>query len=121
LVESRLWTLDIVVLFGGGGQSNAVDAFLAFLNPTARTTSLPPGTGSYPVSIFYGPNIIPSSFQATLNGQPFLGFVPVAGTVQSVNVPLSPGRNLLRIQIGGLDSAGRAATDKDTLILIVQE
>lgn len=56
---------------------------------------------------------------ATLNGQPFTEFSPVEGTQEVVTIPLSPGRNTLKLSVEGLRSDDRFATDRDSLTFIV--
>jgi hypothetical protein len=103
----------------GGGQREDVDAFLAYASPPERRTDLPAGTTSFDVIIIYGPTINPATFQATLNGLPFAGFAPFQDTSQTVPIPLSSGRNVLHLQVDGVRSDGRTATDRDSLTFIV--
>lgn len=102
----------------GGGQRSDVDTFLSFNNPLKKTVNTPAGINSFSVGIVYGPTIDPLSFDATLNGQPFSGFSPVSGTQEVVTIPLSTGRNVLKLSVVGIRSDGRFATDRDTLTFI---
>ena len=104
---------------GGGGRSD-VDSFLVFQNPSERSTDLPAGTKDFGVNIIYGPTIDPSTFQAFLNREAFTGFNPVPATNQTVTIELFPGRNTLILQIDGVRSDGRLATDRDRLVFIVK-
>ncbi len=106
-------------LSSGGGQRSDVDDFLMFANPLQESTALPAGSSSFPITIIYGTTISTSTFQATLNGQPFGGFHPVAGTSETVSVPLSQGRNVLLLTVDGVRADGRTATDRDRLIFLV--
>ena len=107
--------------FPGGGQLAEVDAFLTYLSPQSKDTELPGGTVSFEVDIIYGPSIDPSSFEATLSKQPFLGYKPVAGTTEKVTVrPLPPGRNVLVLSADGVKSDGKTANDKDRLSFVVK-
>ena len=103
----------------GGGQRSDVDDFLIYANPLQDHTTTPAGSTSFTVTVFYGTTITPATFTATINGQPFNGFNPVAGTRESVAVPLAPGRNELVVSIDGTRNDGRTATDRDRLVLIV--
>jgi VCBS repeat-containing protein len=103
----------------GGGQRENVDAFLSYVSPTQPRTDLPVGTTSFDVAIIYGPTILPDTFQAELNGAPFLGFTPVPGTSETVTIPLSSGRNILLLLVDGVRFDGRTATDRDRLTFIV--
>lgn len=109
-------------LYPGGGQSEEVDAFLTYYSPQSKDTELSAGTTGFDVDIIYGPTIVPSSFEATLNQQPFSGFNPVAGNTQKkVAVgPLSPGRNVLVLSVNGQKSDGKTANDQDRLTLVVK-
>lgn len=104
----------------GGGQRSDVDVFLTFANPSESSVNLDSGSEEFKVYIFYGSAIEASSFEATLNGVPFLGFNPVAGTKEIVSIPLSPGRNVLLVKVDGTRSDGRKATDRDRLTFIVE-
>jgi hypothetical protein len=103
----------------GGGQRSDVDDFLIYANPLQEHTTTAAGSTSFPVTVFYGTTITATTFTATLNGQPFNGFNPVAGTRESVAVPLAPGRNELVLSVDGTRNDGRTATDRDRLVLIV--
>jgi hypothetical protein len=102
----------------GGGRDD-VDVFLSYANPTQVRTDLPAGTTSFNVTIIYGPTIIHGSFQAVLNGAPFFGFTPKPGMSETVTIPLSRGRNVLSLNVDGMRSDGRTATDRDRLTFIV--
>jgi hypothetical protein len=67
------------------------------------------------VVIIHGPTIKPTTFQATLNKDPFSGFHPVANTSETVSIPLTPGRNSLKLQVEGLRDDGKTAKDLDEL------
>lgn len=103
----------------GGGQRSDVDEFLAYVNPLQKKTTLPTGTTSFPVRIVYGATIDPLTFEASLNGTPVGGFHPVAGTNETVTIPLSSGHNTLKLQVDGQRSDGHTAMDKDQLTFIV--
>lgn len=103
---------------GSGGRDD-VDAFLSYVNPTQARTDLPVGTTGVNVTIIYGSTIIPGSFQAVLNGTPFFGFTPKPGASETVTISLSHGRNVLSLNVDGVRSDGRTATDRDRLTFIV--
>jgi hypothetical protein len=108
--------------FPGGGQPAEVDAFLTYYSPQSKDTELSAGTDSVDVDIIYGATIDPSSFKATLNQQPFLGFEPVKDKTQKgVAVrPLSPGRNELVLSVNGEKSDGKTANDQDRLTFVIK-
>ena len=103
----------------GGGQRSDVDDFLIYANPLQERTTIPAGSTSFTVTVFYGTTITPGTFTATINGHPVSGFKPVAGTRESVAVPLARGRNELVLSVEGTRNDGRTATDRDRLVLIV--
>jgi hypothetical protein len=105
--------------FTGGGQRDDVDAFLAYFNPTEKQVSLPVGTTSFVVEILYGSTIDSLTFQASLNGALVSIFNPIAGMSETVNIPLTTGRNTLVLSVDGVRSDGRTATDRDRLVFIV--
>ncbi len=121
LVDSAPFVTEATINspFGGGGQRDDVDDFLTYASPTERRTDLPAGTTSFDVEIRYGTTILPATLQASLNGQPFVGFLPLPGTSQTVTIPLSAGRNTLLLTVDGVRSDGRTATDRDQLTFIV--
>lgn len=103
----------------GGGQRSDVDEFISFVNPLRRTFTTIPGANAFNVGIVYGSDIDPSTFRATLNGQPYAGFTPAVGTTEVVQIPLVAGRNTLKLLVDGVRSDGRIATDRDSLTFIV--
>jgi uncharacterized repeat protein (TIGR01451 family) len=112
-------TVNLPPLYDARGQRADVNAFLSYESPTQATTSLPAGTTSFSVIIFYGSMIDPATFHAALNGLPAAGFVPVPGTLQKVTIPLSAGRNVLTLEVNGTRSDGRTATERDRLTFVV--
>jgi hypothetical protein len=105
---------------GGGQRPRDVNHFLSYSNPTADHTSLPAGSTSFPVMIFYAREDITSSFTATLNGAGVSGiFHPVAGGFEVVTIPVQAGRNVLQLSIQG-NLPNRIATDTDRLVFLVQ-
>jgi VCBS repeat-containing protein len=119
-LNSTQFSTEANIGITGGGGRDDVDAFLAYVNPLEKSTDLPAGTASFDVTIIYGPTIDPVTFEASLNKEPFDGFKPVAGTSQTVTIPLSPGRNTLVLKVDGVRSDERTATDRDRLVFIVK-
>lgn len=104
---------------GGGQRPKDVNHFLTYSNPTSDHTSLPAGSTSFPVMIFYAPADITSTFAATLSGADVSGlFHPVAGGFEVVTIPLQSGRNVLQLSIQG-NLPNRIATDSDRLVFLV--
>lgn len=103
--------------FKGGGQSASVDALLTYSSPTERQIDLPAGTTSYPLFIFFGQGIDPSTFTAELNGVSVRSlFTPTAGGMNAVSLPLSRGRNVLLVNVRG---GARLSRDADRLVFKV--
>lgn len=119
---SRLPNAPVVVggAFDGGGQRpRDVNKFLTYGSPGDNPTALPAGTTSYAMLVFYGATILPSTFQATLNGVDITAmFQPVPGGNQLVSLPLQSGRNVLLLSVNG-NLPSRTATDTDRLIFSV--
>ncbi|MGZ8811973.1 MAG: hypothetical protein ACXW29_12610, partial [Thermoanaerobaculia bacterium] len=104
---------------GGGQRPRDVNKFLTYGNPSQTATTLPAGTTSFPLMIFYAPNVVPNTFSAVLNGADVSSlFHPSAGGSELVSLPLGPGRNVLKLSIDG-QLASRVATDSDRLVLDV--
>ena len=105
---------------GGGQRPKDVNKFLTYANPSDSQTDLPAGTTTFPLMIFYGNNAITSTFKATMNGVDITNlFSPTAGNHETVNLPLSPGRNVLSLSTDG-NLPTRVATDTDRLVFIVK-
>lgn len=104
---------------GGGQRPRDVNQFLTYGNPAASQTSLPAGTTSFPMLIFYAPAVIPATFSATLNKTDVTAlFHPAAGGHEFVSLPLQSGRNVLLLSING-NLPSRVATDTDRLVFQV--
>ena len=106
--------------YAGGGQSKQVNAFLQYSSPAAARIKVSANVTSYRIAIQYGSTILPATFSATLNGNDVSTlFTPVAGTSESVSVPLKPGSNKLLFKVQGVETNGHTATDRDSFTLIV--
>ena len=104
---------------GGGQRPKDVNKFLRYANPSESQTTLPAGTTTFPLHIFYGSTIIPGTFKAELNGADISSaFRPVQGEDQVVTLNLSPGRNVLVLSVNG-QLPTRVATDTDRLVFKV--
>ncbi|HNQ78112.1 MAG TPA: hypothetical protein PKJ37_03610 [Acidobacteriota bacterium] len=105
---------------GGGQRPRDVNKFLTYANPSDSQTDLSTGTTTFPLMIFYGNNAITSTFKASMNGVDITNlFSPTAGNHETVNLPLSPGRNVLSLSTDG-NLPSRIATDTDRLVFIVK-
>lgn len=104
---------------GKGQRPSDVNKFLSYVTPTQSTTTLPAGTASFSLIIIYDKNIIPSTFQATLNGKDVTSsFHPSTGSAESVTLNLSQGRNTLVLSVEG-NLPNRIARDTDRFVFIV--
>jgi hypothetical protein len=104
---------------GGGQRPRDVNKFLTYGNPSSSQTTLPAGTTSFALVIFYANAILPATFTADLNGVSMTSlFHPARGTSEVVNLPLAPGRNVLKLSVDG-QLPTRVATDTDRLVLQV--
>ena len=112
-------TDGVLSRYSAGGQRGDVNDFITFATPQEARTDLPGGITNFPVIIIYGTTIMPGTFEAVLNGQPFSGFNPVPRTGETVTIPLTSGANTLLIRVMGVRSDGRIATDRDRLVFIV--
>jgi hypothetical protein len=104
---------------GGGQRPRDVNRFLTYDNPTSTATALPPGTTSFPLTIYYGSTVHITSFRAVLNGVDITSqFSPAPGGKQTVNIQLPQGRSVLQFTAEG-ELPSRTATDSDRLVLDV--
>lgn len=105
---------------GGGQRPRDVNKFLSYSNPSERSTTLPSGTTTFSLHVFYGNETIPSSFTAELNRSDISNqFNPVPGTHEIVNLSLSPGKNVILLSMDG-KLTKRTANDKDRLVIEVE-
>ncbi len=105
---------------GGGQRPRDVNKFLSYANPSESQTTLPAGTTTFPLHIFYGKTIIPGTFKAELNGVDISSaFNPVQGGDQVVMLNITSGRNVLVLSVNG-QLPTRIATDTDRLVFKVQ-
>lgn len=119
--HSNIQNSSISVGFDGGGQRpKDVNKFLTYASPSESHTELPSGNTTFPLMIFYGKDIITSTFKASLNGVDITSlFHPNAGTYETVNLSLSSGRNVLILSVDG-NLEKRVATDTDRLVFVVK-
>ena len=112
--------LEVSGGFDGGGQRpRDVNKFLSYSSPVESQTSLPAGTTTYPLMIFYSKTIIPASFKAVLNGVDISSrFSPTPGGHQSVTLNVQQGRNVLVLSVDG-NLPTRIATDTDRLVFVI--
>jgi len=104
---------------GGGQRPRDVNKFLSYGNPASTSTTLPPGTTTFPLAIFYSVQVLPATFSAVLNGVDVTAeFHPAAGSSEVVTLSLPPGRNVLKLSIDG-QLPTRVATDTDRLVLSI--
>jgi len=106
--------------FNGGGQRpRDVNKFLTYGNPSDSPVSVPAGSTSFPLLIFYSGESIPATFSASLNGADVHAlFHPTAGASELLVLPLQSGRNVLQLSIQG-NLPSRVATDTDRIVFSV--
>ena len=101
---------------GGSNNPAVVDRFLSYRLPTQKTTVLAAGQKAVVVP-FFGETTIPSTFQATWNGQDVSSrFVAAPGRYGAVALEPQSGRNVLVISIQGAKPGGGVGTDTDRLL-----
>jgi hypothetical protein len=104
---------------GGGQRPRDVNRFLSYGNLSSNQVTLPAGTATFPLFIFYDTAILPASFNAVLDGVDVTNlFHPTPGGRESVSLPLVSGRNVLKLSVDG-QLPSRTATDTDRLVLQV--
>ena len=102
-----------------GQHPRDVKKFLCYARPSERQTTLPAGTTNYIMIILYGDAIIPSTFNAELNGMDITSlFNPTSGGTEEVTLNLSRGRNTIVFSVEA-NLTNRIAEDKDKLVFIV--
>jgi hypothetical protein len=112
--------LEVFGGFDGRGQRPVdVNKFLSYISPAQSQTKLPAGTTRYNLMISYSDTILPSTFDAKLNGVDISSlFNPTQGGLETVAIALAPGRNTLVLAVEG-NLPDRVARDSDRLVFIV--
>lgn len=106
---------------GGGGKGREINEFLTYANPAGPTIRLQAGVTRFPLLIFYGASIQPTTFNAMLNGTNISGrFTPAPDQYELVWVPLKPGSNTLALAVEGVTASGQKARDTDELVFLVE-
>jgi len=113
-------TIGVSGGFAGGGQRpRDVNRFLSYVTATQSRIDVPVGATSYTLIVVYGSTIIPSSFQANLDGVDISeAFSPAPGTSDLVAIPLHGGSNVLSLSVEG-NLPTRVARDTDRLVFMV--
>jgi hypothetical protein len=105
--------IEISGAFMGAQQDKESARLLTYASPLAGDSTLPAGTKTFPIVIFYGAQAIPSTFSVTLDGAAITaGFHPVSGRFEVVSLRLHPGRNVLELSIAGSASGGAPVRDR---------
>jgi hypothetical protein len=106
---------------GGEGRPRDVNTFLTYANPIANETTLRVGKTPFPLIIFYGAAINPTSFNAALNGTDISRrFKPVPGGYQVVPLQFARGSNTLVLSVKGKTATDQEGTDADHLVFVVR-
>lgn len=108
--------------FDGGGQKTPeANRLLTYANPTGPHIRLPARVSSFPLLIFYGAAIQPTTFSAMLNGSNISGrFTPVPDQSELVWVPLKPGSNMFALTAESVSAGGQRVKDTDELMFLVE-
>lgn len=114
--------IELSGTFAGKGQRpKDVNKFLVYIAPMSSSTRVPSGESSYTLILSYGRKIFPETLVAELNGIDISHlFTPKPGEIDHVTLSLDPGRNVLTLTADGLTDSGRAATDQDRLVFLVE-
>ncbi len=111
---------ELKLIDGKGQRPTDVNTFLKYSNPTAVSTTLPPGVRKFDLAVFYGPTTVPTTFTAELNGVAITPkFHPTPGSFDVVRLDLQPGSNTLILSVEGTRSDGRRGRDTDRLTFSV--
>lgn len=95
--------------------------FLTYANPVSPQTRLAAGVTAFPLLIFYGPSIQPTTFNAMLNGNNISGrFMPGPDQYELVWIPLKPGSNALTLAVEGVTTSGQRTRDTDKLVFLAE-
>jgi len=115
-------SFNIAGAFDGSGEKpGEINGFLTYANPIRSEIRLEPGIARFPLLIFYGPSIQPTTFNAMLNGSNISGrFTPAPDKHELLWVPLRPGSNTLVMTVQGVTASGRTAKDTDELVFWVE-
>ena len=107
-------------LWGGFDERNGPAAsLLTYASPAAASVHLT-GLSAFPLVLVYGAQIDPSSFSATLNGNPVHNLFHAApGKAEGVSVAVQPGRNVLQLNVAAKSGSNAVVTTTDTFTIDV--
>ncbi len=106
---------------GGGEKPREINSFLTYANPTGPELRLQAEVTRFPLLIFYGPSIQPTTFNAMLNGSNISGrFTPAPDQYEFVWIPLKAGANTLSLGVEGITGSGQKAKDTDEFVFVVE-
>jgi hypothetical protein len=98
-------------------QAAPGSALLTYAYPKSDHIRLA-GVASFRLVILYDPRVSPSSFSATLNGHTIANlFHPHPNAIESVTIPVKPGRNLLQLSVAGTSEGGSPLSTTDTFVV----
>lgn len=104
--------------FSGGGQSEVANGLITYSVPGTKTTTVPAGVTSVPVTLYLSPDVVASSVSLLWNGQNVTPAVVEAGTAVRLMLPVTSGRNIFQASANGV-IGGRPKSDSDRLVFLV--
>ena len=99
--------------FGGGGNQGAADAFLTYVDPIARVTSVAHDATSASIVLEVAPAVEVSTFRVRVRGHDLDAGDVFPASTKMISIPLTHRRTTVALRAAGRLATGRRVVDVD--------
>jgi len=99
--------------FGGGGNQGAADAFLTYVDPIARVTSVAHDATSANIVLEVAPAVEVSTFRVRVRGHDLDAGEVLPASTKMISIPLTHRRTTVALRAAGRLATGRRVVDVD--------
>ena len=99
--------------FGGGGNHGAADAFLTYVDPIARVTSVAHDATSASIVLEVAPAVEVSTFRVRVRGHDLDAGEVLPASTKMISIPLTHRRTTVALRAAGRLATGRRVVDVD--------
>jgi len=99
--------------FGGGGNHGAADAFLTYVDPIARVTSVAHDATSANIVLEVAPAVEVSTFRVRVRGHDLDAGEVLPASTKMISIPLTHRRTTVALRAAGRLATGRRVVDVD--------
>ena len=99
--------------FGGGGNQGAADAFLTYVDPIARVTSVAHDATSASIVLEVAPAVEVSTFRVRVRGHDLDAGEVLPASTKMISIPLTHRRTTVALRAAGRLATGRRVVDVD--------